>query len=110
MLDAVITVFYSTSFIVSNNCKKWLTNNGFKIPVKSSCVFCPFHNNRTWRELKKNNPNDWDIACKIDERIRSKPDLNNKLYLHRSCKPLKEAYIQEDQQELNFDCYGFCDI
>ena len=89
---------------------KWFIKNKFKIPVKSSCVFCPFHNNNTWRELKKNNPKDWDLACKIDERVRSKPGMQNEFYLHRSCQPLSKAYLQEDQTELNFDCYGFCDV
>lgn len=90
--------------------KKWLLKNDFDIPVKSSCVFCPFHDNKTWKDLKKTDPEGWIIACDIDKAIRKKKGLNNDLYLHRSCVPLEKAYLQEDQAEINFDCYGFCDI
>lgn len=89
--------------------KAWLYERGFKIPVKSSCSFCPYHSNAAWREIKKDSYA-WAQACQIDDKIRNKKGLNEKLYLHRSLKPLREAYLQEDQQQLNFDCYGFCDV
>ena len=33
-------------------------------------------------------------------RLKSKNGMKDKLYLHRSLKPIKEAYLQEDQEEL----------
>ena len=90
----------------------WLGTNGYPIPPKSSCVFCPFQNNRNWRDLKNNHPEDWAAAVKADEAIRnmSQRGMNDKIYIHRSCTPLKDANLQEEQTELNFDCFGYCGV
>ena len=82
------------------------------IPVKSSCVFCPYHSNRTWREIKENYPEEWKKVIKVDKAIRdsSKRGDQDQLFLHRSLKPIEEAYLQEDQEELFMCEEGFCGI
>lgn len=90
--------------------QRWLTDAGFEIPPKSSCVFCPYMSNINWREMKKNEPEDFADAMEIDERIRdsSGRGIRDKLFLHQSRVPLADANLQEDQHELQFDCYGYC--
>ena len=36
---------------------------------KSSCVFCPFKTNQSWRHLKQTDPAGWDRAVEIETRF-----------------------------------------
>jgi hypothetical protein len=51
------------------DCHAWLKAHGLPSPVKSSCVFCPYHNKAGWREIK-NGP-DWSKAVEVDQAIRT---------------------------------------
>ena len=99
--------------ITRNDCIKFLENYNFKNVKKSACIFCPFHSNNSWKDLKKNYPSEWKKVIKIDKAIRNtltKKGLKDKLYLHRSLKPIDEAYLQEDQEELFMCEEGYCGI
>ena len=39
------------------DCMNFMRENGFPIPRKSACVFCPYSSDRTWTDIKENNPN-----------------------------------------------------
>ena len=86
------------------DCIDFFKKNNFPIPVKSSCVFCPYTSNSTWRERKKSNNTEWKTAVKVDKKIRNSYKENNylisKVYLHKQCKPLEEVYFGEDQLDL----------
>ena len=92
--------------------KSILEKNNFVNVKKSSCTFCPYHNNKTWKDLKNNYPEEWDKAVKLDEIIRdsSQYNIKDKLYLHSSKQPLDKAYLQEDQEELFMCEEGYCGI
>lgn len=80
-------------------------------PSRSSCYFCPFHSDNYWRMLKEKHPNEFRRAIEIDEIIRINPKLNNKCYLHRSCKPLSEVdFSKHGQLEIFGECDGYCGI
>jgi len=80
-------------------------------PPRSSCYFCPFHNDNYWRELKENHNNEFGKACKIDELIRHQPKLTDKCYLHRSRQPLKDVdFSKHGQLEIFAECDGYCGI
>lgn len=80
-----------------SDCIQYLKDKGLRIPRKSSCIVCPYHNDEYWLDLKLNAPEEFEIACQFDDWLRS-PDckvgqyagINDELYLHRSCKPLRE--------------------
>jgi len=96
-----------------SNCISYVEREGLGTPEKSSCVGCPFHDNKTWLDMKLNDPTSWNDAVKLDEKIRNMPRLNSQCFLHKSCKPLKEVELNENQ--LTFDdfineCEGFCGI
>jgi len=94
-------------------CIQWLKKKGYPIPPKSSCIGCPFHSNEMWREIKLNSPKEWAEAVEIDRIIRKLPKIRGEAYLHRSCRPLDEVYLQEDQGELNLfvnECEGYCGV
>lgn len=98
--------------ITRGDCIKFLEERSFHNIKKSSCTFCPFHNNKQWKEIKQNYPEEWEKIIAVDEAIRdkSKKGLKDKLYLHRSLKPIGEAYLQEDQEELFMCEEGYCGI
>ena len=91
---------------------QWLNENGLGIPVKSSCVFCPYHDTATWREIKASSNNDWRRAVDVDERIRDKRP-NFLCYVHRDRVPLVDVDMrsQQDHGQLSLwdeECEGYC--
>lgn len=97
------------------DCTNWLHRNGYPVPPKSSCIGCPFHSDETWLDMKRNDPESWDDAVKVDRSIRRMPRMKGQVFLHRSCKPLDEVDLNEDQLEFQFDwfgneCTGYCGV
>lgn len=50
----------------------WLHANDLEVPIKSSCVFCPYHDKATWRDIKLSTGGDWDRVIEVDRAIRNK--------------------------------------
>jgi|TARA_B100000073_G_scaffold342327_2_gene345227 hypothetical protein len=80
--------------------------------AKSACIGCPFHDNKAWREMKNNDPKSFQEAVDFDKGIRVSSKFDEKLFLHRSCKPLDEIDFRssEDKGQLSFldECDGMC--
>lgn len=97
-----------------HGCKLWLEGHGLEIPPKSACVFCPYHNQATWRELQINGNGDWQKAIEIDEAIRKvRPPYD--LFIHPTRIPLDEVDLRtlqdKGQMELwNEECTGYCGL
>lgn len=87
----------------------WYEKHSLPIPVRSSCVFCPFQSDKNWLYLKMNYPKDFQDAIEVDALIRdsSKRGVKEKIYVHRSLKPLSEVKFDENQQEFE-ECAGVC--
>jgi len=93
--------------------KKWLNDNGFPIPVKSACIFCPYQGDARWKDLKKNYPEQFELTVKIDEAIRdsSKKGIKDPIYLHKAKKPLKDIDFESQQDLFEEICdEGYCGI
>jgi len=93
------------------DCIKIFERFQFPIPPKSSCVFCPYHSDRNWKDIKENSQKEWEICLEVDNVIRdsTKRGLADKLYLHRSTIPLERIEFA-DQQELFMCEEGFCGL
>lgn len=95
-------------------CIAYVERDGLGTPAKSSCIGCPFHDNTTWLEMKKHDPESWADAVAIDKKIRKMPKINGQVFLHRSCVPLDEVLLAEDQLNIwdmfGNECEGFCGI
>ena len=99
------------------DCLAWLKE---KVPhrvPKSACVFCPFHDNATWRELRRSDPEAWQRAVAIDESLRDGKSIcrrgfRQSLYLHRSCEPLVtidfDKLVPEVLDPMTTECLGIC--
>jgi hypothetical protein len=99
--------------ITRTDCIKFLEERSFNNIKKSACIFCPYHSNSQWRDIKQNYPKEWKKVIKIDNAIRessTKGENHQNIFLHRSLKPINEAYLQEDQEELFMCEEGYCGI
>lgn len=98
------------------DCMLWLEKNGYPVPPKSSCTFCPYHSNNEWRWLKNNDPDGWNQAVEVDKLIRGGVrGTTQNLYLHRDMVPLDEVDLSTDtdrgQLELwGNECEGMCGV
>lgn len=102
-----------------SDCLNYLRERGLEHVGKSSCVFCPFHSNQYWLEMKRRRPESWARAISADESIRrlhqdGRGGIQNPLFIHRSATPLETAELGEAQGDLfdDFDneCEGMCGL
>ena len=93
------------------DCIKIFERFNFPIPPKSSCVFCPYHSDKNWKEIKDKLPEEWNKCVEIDNAIRdsTKRGVKDQIFLHRSLVPLERIEFA-DQQELFMCEEGFCGL
>ncbi|HHT9146006.1 MAG TPA: hypothetical protein ACFYD4_10075 [Candidatus Wunengus sp. YC61] len=96
------------------DCKRWMVRHGYPIPPRSACVYCPYRCNLEWRKMRDEAPEDWAEACRIDDLMRDRlPGMKERVFVHRSCVPLRDAPI--DSNQINMfegweDCEGLCGV
>lgn len=104
------------SRMTRTNCLQWMERNGYPLPEKSSCVFCPYHDNAMWRDMKLSQPVEFERAVQVDRAIRNGVrGTTQKLYLHQSLTPLEDVDFRnlEDMGQLNLfenECEGMCGV
>lgn len=93
-----------------NDCVNWLQRHDLEVPVKSSCVFCPYHNRSAWFDMKRENGADWQKAVEVDESIRKvRPPYD--LFLHSDRIPLADIRSPQENGQMEMwseECAGFC--
>lgn len=90
---------------------------------RSACKFCPFHDDNEWDRQKREDPSAWAESVAIDYALRVpgnvvNRNLNQPLFLHRSCKPLDLVQLDPQpnqakaQLAMNFnsECLGVCGV
>lgn len=103
-----------------SDCVRWLEERQYRVPPKSACVGCPFHDNATWRDLKMNSPEAFADAVVVDKAIRKfvgpRVVLRAEQFTHRSLRPLDEVDFsnEEDRGQINLfealECEGMCGL
>ncbi|KKM78900.1 hypothetical protein LCGC14_1355320 [marine sediment metagenome] len=99
-----------------HDCLRLIGEQGIPLPKKSSCVFCPYHSNEFWRDLKDNYPDEFDKAVDFDLLIRdmTMSGLVRPAYLHRSLVPLEEVDLTDPyKDQVNMfenECSGYCGV
>lgn len=100
-----------------DDCLQWLGDFGVPHTVpRSACVFCPYKSDNEWLRLRENDADGWARAVEIDDALRMEGTVMNRglderLYLHRSCRPLKDVMLTDDergQSNFSFECEGGC--
>lgn len=98
------------------DCRKWIETNGHPIPDKSSCVFCPYHDDRHWQRLKDTDPDGFTMAVQFEaglqNSLRQIEGSGKEVFLHRSMQPLdKVMFTDKDQMDMfGNDCEGMCGV
>lgn len=103
-------------------CLEWMKANGYPEPPRSACSYCPFHNNREWSRLKREEPDAFAEAVRVERAIQELHAANRDLpgaikgvpYLHRSCRPLDTIEFPNDTvgplEIWGEECHGMCGV
>ena len=88
-----------------SDCAAWFQQHYPGQPLaKSSCIGCPYHSNREWLQLYREDPEGMARTVALDEHLRDPArvgiEKNGKpKYLHRSLRPLGEVLVNLDLQD-----------
>lgn len=88
-----------------DDCVEWLADRGYCIPLKSSCIGCPFHDNAEWRAIEA-VPSEWAQAVAFDQAIRYMPAMRKMAFLHAECIPLDTVDLRTEQEKGQLDLWG----
>ena len=88
--------------------------------AKSACIGCPFHNDREWRRIKEEFPEEFEEACQVDDKLRGvEGRFHGARFLHAQRIPLRDVDLstaEEKGQGQLFDdlmineCEGMCGL
>jgi len=101
------------------DCLSLSSELGLPVAKKSSCVFCPYHDNATWEDMRVNHPEEFAKAVEFDKKIRdmTKRGVKQATFIHRSLQPLDQVdFIDKNQLRLWGDdafgneCEGMCGV
>lgn len=87
---------------------------GWPDPTSSACWMCANLDNIEWRDIRDNDPADFEAACVLDEEIRDEDIFKggSGVWLHHSRVPLRNADLDErDRKDIARQCgLGACFI
>ncbi len=98
------------------DCIDYLKKDNIPLPEKSACIVCPYHNDAYWHFMKTERQEEFADAVEFDKNIRTgSRNVRDKLYLHRSCKPLDEVEFNKKENDkqldmFNNECEGMCGV
>jgi hypothetical protein len=107
--------------LTRHDCLRWMMANGYPMPPRSACVYCPFHSNAEWRRLRDEEPSDFAKALAFErdlQRVKSESkNFKTKPFLHRSCVPLDRVDFSTDEERgqsvfngWSEECEGMCGV
>ena len=73
-----------------SDCKRWCAERGL-YPPKSSCIFCPFHDNSQWASLSKEELAEAAAYERALQETYRKTRMTGIPFLHRSCVPIDQV-------------------
>ena len=111
-------------------CKEYLRETDLGLAPRSACVYCPYRSNREWREMKKDDPGSFAMACDYDDSIRGTRKRFGKTelpqYVHPSLIPLRDVDLSDPhggqmkfkfgddevsvENDMNSECEGMCGL
>jgi hypothetical protein len=94
------------------DCAELIRAQNLAVPRRSACVFCPYHSDEYWRDLKVHFPQEWRRATAFDRRIRDmhRVGIRSSAFLRRTCLPLATVTLapKERPEEFRQECLGYC--
>ena len=96
------------------DCLNWMKQKGYPQPPRSSCIFCPFHSDKEWKELKANSPEDFEKAVQFERSFQTAIAATRKqegeVFLHRSFVPLDRVNFSDRKSQFSNECEGVCGV
>jgi hypothetical protein len=98
------------------DCLDWMTAKGYPTPPRSSCVFCPYHSDREWAEMKETQPEEFARAVAFEGSFAAAVSQTRQkrggTFLHKSCVPLDQVEFKIGSNEKQFgnECEGVCGV
>lgn len=76
-----------------SDCVNVIKDAGLPVPPKSSCFFCPFHSLQVWSELRRDEPELFEKAAQLEDKLIERRMARNSqpVYLTRRGKPIRDA-------------------
>lgn len=93
------------------DCQLWFERNyPNRTLSRSACIGCPFHNDKSWRDMRDHDGTSWADAVDFDKALRSGPrnafGMADPVYLHSSRVPLDEVDLSTEQDKGQLDMFG----
>ena len=99
------------------HCLEWMQDQGYPMPPRSACYFCPYHSDDEWRRLKTDDPVSFGLAVAYErdyqQALAQVTKFRGVPYLHRSLKPLSEVDFADKSTQtdmFNNECEGVCGV
>lgn len=105
--------------ITRAGCLAWMESKGYPTPPRSSCVFCPFHNNSEWRRLRDEEPEEFKRAADFEYELQmgkaASTNFRTVPFLHKSCVPLEAVDLSTEKERgqanlFENECEGMCGV
>ena len=94
------------------DCLNWFNKYYDTKPPRSACIYCPFHNDKRWQNLKESNSDEWREVVEFDRKIRNNNrDKDRQVFVHKSCQPIDQVDFVKKDNQLNLfinECEGYC--
>jgi hypothetical protein len=75
-----------------HDCKRWMEKKGYPEPPRSSCIYCPYHNDHEWRRLRDEEPEEFAQAVRFEKQLQEikaeSANFHSIPFLHASRVPL----------------------
>ena len=75
------------------DCINIIRDAGLPVPGKSSCFFCPFHRPDMWAEMRRDEPELFDLSVTLERTLNQRRDMEGRdhIWLTRFNKPIDVA-------------------
>ncbi|HEC61422.1 hypothetical protein LCGC14_0761830 [marine sediment metagenome] len=103
------------------DCTRYLEALYLPVPIKSSCVICPYRLPSEWIHMRDNDPPEWHDSINFDRKNRNNPladrgaSTADSLYIYKyNATPLEDAPLEADAKrerkgkQLPLMCGGYC--
>ena len=98
-----------------DNCVQYLIDHDYPVPVKSSCIGCPYHSDDLWQDMSdaeiedaQDFEDDVNVIIQTSPKLRDKPYFANGVRLHESMIPIGQRpfnrVIQVEQDDRDSVC------
>jgi hypothetical protein len=103
-----------------HDCLLWMQRNGFPLPPRSACRFCPYKSNEEWKRLKETEPEEFQKAVEFERRYQQAKTTTVRQkgfipFLHSSRVPLDQVDFRNDLDRgqgwlWGNECAGMCGV